>query len=173
MSLTDQKAIYDQHHNDPSDPGYLQFLSRFTDALIPHLSAHAYGLDYGCGPGPALGRLLATSQRHLALYDPIYYPNPETLTAKYDFVTATEVVEHFSDTGEEMTRIWSLVKPGGWLGIMTKRVSNPEAFKTWHYIRDPTHLSFFSEKTFTWLAKYWQASLTLPAADVALLQKTL
>lgn len=171
LSLADQKAIYDQHQNDPTDPGYQRFLSRFTEALLPHLDDHASGLDYGCGPGPALAQLLRPKHCQLDLYDPIYYPNPEALTRHYDFVTATEVVEHFSDTGKALTHLWARVAPGGWLGIMTKRVSNPDAFKTWHYIRDPTHLSFFSDQTFQWLAHCWQATLHLPAKDVALLQK--
>jgi hypothetical protein len=119
----------------------------------------------------------------MATYDPIYAPFPpqsstptpasDTLRhlTGYDFVTATEVVEHFCNTAEEMTQLWQCLKPGGWLGIMTKRVTAPSAFGQWHYIRDPTHVSFFSDTTFRWLAVQWQAQLELPEKDVALLQK--
>ena len=55
---------------------------------------------------------------------------------------------------------------------MTKRVLNKEAFTKWHYIQDPTHVCFWSETTFKWVAEKWRASVEFPQADVVLLQKT-
>ena len=41
-------------NNDPSDPDYRKFLSRLSNALLPHLKIRSQGLDFGAGPGPAL-----------------------------------------------------------------------------------------------------------------------
>jgi hypothetical protein len=62
------------------------------------------------------------------------------------------------------------------MGIMTKRVQNTVAFRKWHYITDPTHICFFSEKTFKWLVDRWskkgnKATLIIVGSDVVLIQK--
>lgn len=171
LSFSEQKQIYDQHNNDPSDLGYQKFLSRLTDALQPKLTPKSTGLDYGCGPGPVLAQMLQSSGFNMDVYDPIYAPNTESLTSQYDFITATEVIEHFCEPAKSIRAIWQLLKPNGWLGIMTKRVSSQAAFKNWHYIRDITHVSFFSEPCFKWLADHLGANLELIGTDVALLQK--
>lgn len=112
----------------------------------------------------------------MALYDPFYAPDRSVLSANYDFITLSEVAEHLAEPGRELDRLWRLLTPGGWLGIMTKRVRDPDAFKTWHYIKDPTHIAFFSEATFEWLAERWtvrgkRATLVFARDDVVLLQK--
>jgi len=57
------------------------------------------------------------------------------------------------------------------LAIMTQRAREAERFPTWHYVRDPTHVAFFSADTFRWLAHRWGARLTFPGADLAFLEK--
>ncbi len=64
-----------------------------------------------------------------------------------------------------------LLKPGGWLGIMTKRVLDVQRFANWHYKNDPTHVSFFSVETFSWLAKTHNLNVIFPANDIVLMQK--
>ena len=55
---------------------------------------------------------------------------------------------------------------------MTKQVIDAQAFARWHYIRDPTHVCFFSRETFTWWAARKQAELEFCGADVILLRKS-
>jgi hypothetical protein len=50
-------------------------------------------------------------------------------------------------------------------------VTTQQAFTRWHYILDPTHVCFFSEASFAWLADHLGMRVEFPAADVALLQK--
>ena len=100
-----------------------------------------------------------------------YAPDPRVFEQTYDFITATEVVEHLFAPGEELARLAERLRPGGWLGLMTKRAGDREAFARWHYILDPTHVAFFSETTFRWLADELGMSVEFPAADVVLLQK--
>ncbi|WP_163560390.1 class I SAM-dependent methyltransferase [Halomonas sp. NO4] len=171
LSPAAEKAEYDKHENHPDDPGYRRFLSRLVTPLRERLAPGARGLDFGAGPGPTLSVMFAESGHPMALYDPFYAPDDRVLNGTYDFITATEVVEHLHAPGRELTRLAALLVPGGWLGIVTKRVRSREAFAGWHYIQDPTHVGFFSEATFRWLADRLEMRLELPAADVALLQK--
>ena len=50
----DEKAPYDLHRNEPDDPGYRRFLDQLGAPLCERLGAGDRGLDFGCGPGPAL-----------------------------------------------------------------------------------------------------------------------
>jgi hypothetical protein len=54
---------------------------------------------------------------------------------------------------------------------MTKPAVDEDAFRTWHYKNDLTHVCFFSPPTFTWLARQWNAELTFAGNDVVLFQK--
>jgi SAM-dependent methyltransferase len=164
-------AHYRLHRNDPDDPGYRRFLSRLSVPLLRRVAPPARGLDFGCGPGPALAALLREAGLEVALYDPFFAPDRSPLEARYDFVTATEVVEHLRDPRRELERLWSLLLPGGWLGIMTKLVRDREAFAGWHYKNDPTHIGFFSRETWRWWGLARRAPPLFEGADVILLRK--
>ena len=166
-----EKARYDTHQNDPSDAGYRRFLSRLTRPLQAKVPAGSHGLDFGSGPGPTLSVMLEEAGYRMEIYDTYYAPDMNLLTRTYDFITATEVVEHLRDPAGELERLWACLRPGGVLGIMTKLVLDRDAFASWHYIRDPTHISFFSRTTFSWLAKYLGAGLEFVDNDVIFLQK--
>ena len=166
-----EKAEYDRHQNRTDDAGYRRFLSRLAGPLGARLASGSRGLDFGSGPGPVLAAMLEAAGHAVSLYDPFYAADPAVLTARYDFVTATEVVEHLRRPGAELERLYRLLKPGGLLGIMTKRVIDRERFARWHYIRDPTHICFFSRETFIWLADRWCARLDIVDRDVIIIEK--
>jgi len=176
LSAVDEKAYYDLHDNQPDDPGYRRFLGRLFTPLNERLPAQSRGLDFGCGPGPTLSLMFEEAGHSVALYDPYYAPDKSVLSGSYDFITLSEVVEHLAEPGPELDRLWTSLAPGGWLGLMTKRVRDPDAFKTWHYITDPTHISFFSDATFHWLTGRWAlmgtpATLVVVGDDVVLVEK--
>lgn len=171
-----EKAYYDLHDNRPGDPGYRRFLDRLFTPLMQRLPETARGLDFGCGPGPVLAEMFAEAGHIMALYDPYYAPDQSVLSVRYDFITLSEVAEHLAQPGRDLDRLWESLNPGGWLGIMTKRVRDLPAFKTWHYITDPTHVSYFSEATFRWLTAHWsdmgiEATMTIAGNDVVLINK--
>jgi SAM-dependent methyltransferase len=166
-----ERAEYDLHQNVVSDPGYRAFLRRLAEPLMQRLEPGASGLDFGCGPGPALAQMLREAGFSMTLYDSFYQRDERALQARYDFICATEVVEHLHRPGAELQRLWSLLRPGGWLGVMTKLVLDKAAFAGWHYKNDPTHVCFFSEGTWRWWAQHCGASLTLIGADVILLRR--
>jgi hypothetical protein len=171
LTSTEEKAVYDQHENTVDDPGYRKFLGRLFDPLSQRLYPQSNGLDFGSGPGPALSVMFEEAGHRMQIYDPFYAPDVSVLELKYDFITATEVVEHLHHPGKELEMLWSCLKAGGNLGIMTKRVQGQQAFSSWHYKNDPTHVCFFSVKTFQWLADHWGAVLEIPENDVVVLQK--
>ncbi|MFO8044265.1 MAG: class I SAM-dependent methyltransferase [Halomonas sp.] len=167
----EERAVYDLHENSPDDPGYRHFLARLAEPLGDKLAPGARGLDFGAGPGPTLSVMFEEAGHPMAIYDPFYAPDDSVLVGEYDFITATEVVEHLFEPGRELARLTGLLRPAGWLGVMTKRVTDREAFARWHYIQDPTHVAFFSETTFRWLGESLDMGVTFPGPDVALLQR--
>lgn len=162
-----ERARYETHNNHVDDPGYAAFLERFAAPFCEALGpAPQEGLDYGCGPGPALASLLEARGHRVAVWDPFFTVDDSVLTRTYDFVTCTEVVEHFHRPGEEFARLVGLLRPGGRLGVMTALRPADEAFPTWHYRRDFTHVSFFSQETFEFLARRFGLTVSFPARDL-------
>lgn len=171
LSATDEKKQYDFHQNDPADLRYRRFLSRLFLPMQERLSPNSLGLDFGSGPGPTLSLMFEEVGHRVAIYDPFYAPESDVFNQTYDFITSSEVVEHLHNPKRELNRLWSLLKPGGTLGIMTKLAISQATFANWHYKNDPTHVSFFSRETFNWLAAQWQAELEFFHKDVILLYK--
>jgi hypothetical protein len=154
--LPDRTLEHDQyrlHRNDASDADYRKFLARLALPLLERLPAGSSGLDYGCGPGPALAAMLTEAGHRIAVYDPLFFDDPKVLDEHYDFITCTEVVEHFHHPFDEFIRLDRLLKPGGWLAVMTMFQTDDAAFAHWHYRRDPTHVVFYRETTFRTVAR--------------------
>ena len=166
-----EKAEYDLHQNHPGDPGYRNFLQRLATPLATRLAAGSRGLDFGCGPGPTLSLMLEELGHTVSLYDIFYAVNERVWQCRYQFITATEVVEHLSQPGRELLRLWRHLEPGGILAVMTKRVINPERFASWHYKNDPTHICFFSEQSFEWLGHQWGVKPEFIGGDIVLFTK--
>lgn len=166
-----EKAIYDFHENNPEDEGYRRFLDKLATPLCSRLTIDAEGLDFGCGPGPTLSKMLRERGFSVAEYDPFFDDNQETLARQYDFVTATEVVEHFCSPHKTFEQLFGLVKPKGHVGLMTKIVPSTQNIANWHYTRDLTHVSFYQRATLDYLAERFDCSLETIGNDVILFQK--
>jgi 2-polyprenyl-3-methyl-5-hydroxy-6-metoxy-1,4-benzoquinol methylase len=164
-------ATYRLHQNDPDDPRYRAFLARLTEPLLPHLRPGMVGLDYGCGPGPAIAPMLAPHGLAVVGYDPFFRRDGAALARSYDFITCTEVVEHFHAPGRELARLDRLLRPGGVLGVMTLMLEDDAGFARWWYRRDPTHVSFYRPETMAWIAARFGWQLELPGPTVALFAK--
>ena len=171
LSSAAEKQVYDQHQNSPHDMGYREFLAKLATPLIARLSNKSRGLDFGSGPGPTLSIMLEDQGHSMKVYD-VYYAKDETVLGQsYDFITSTEVVEHLANPKLELERLWSLIEPGGYLGLMTKLVADKKSFSSWHYKNDPTHIAFFSKDTFNYLARQWGATVEYFGNDVIIFQK--
>ncbi len=166
-------AQYIEHENSPTDGGYRKFLSKLTTPLLKKLAPGQTGLDYGCGPGPVLAQMLSETGHNVSLFDPFFSPDQNVLDKNYDFIACTETIEHFHRPAEEFTRLDQMLRPGGWLAIMTCFQTDDSRFSSWHYRRDPTHVVFYRETTLRHIAKIYGWFCEIPVKDVALMQKPL
>jgi SAM-dependent methyltransferase len=167
----DEYEHYLTHQNDPDDPRYRRFLAKLVHQLLERLEPGLLGLDYGCGPGSALAAMLREAGHEVALYDPFFHPDPSPLGRTYDFITCTEVAEHFHHPADEFDRLEGLLRPGGWLAVMTCFQTDDARFAGWHYRRDPTHVVFYRETTLRTIAAQRGWACEIPTKDVALMRK--
>jgi len=173
LSLEEEKAEYDLHQNNPADEGYRRFLKQVFNPVNRVLSPGSQGLDFGCGAGPLLADMFKAAGHKMAVYDPHYVPDAAVLADVYEFITASEVLEHLRRPGEVLDQLISILKPGGLLGLMTGMARDRPAFSRWHYIRDLTHVCFFSRATFNWIADRWALQIVFIDNRVVLLKKTI
>ncbi len=171
-SAEEERAHYQHHENDPLDPRYRRFLTRLASPLLARLPPCRDGLDYGCGPGPALAMMLEEAGHRIALYDPLFQPHDEVLGETYDVITCSETAEHFHDPRADFDRLHLLLRPGGWLGLMTCFQTDDDRFANWHYRRDPTHVVFYRETTIRFIAALYGWGCSIPVKDVALFHKS-
>ena len=144
-----EKRRYATHRNGPEDAGYVAFLRQAAEPALPFLTPEMRGLDYGCGHSPTLHLLLAEAGLRCDNYDPFFFP--ERPDGPFDFLFATEVVEHFHRPAEEWPRMLSLLRPGGVLTVMTAPWEDRTVFRTWGYASDETHVAFYHRRTLDWI----------------------
>ena len=166
-----QLQKYQQHENDPLDARYREFLNRLAAPLLAELPANQVGRDFGCGPGPALADMLSQAGHSMRLYDPFFFPDATVLDQQFDFVTCTEVAEHFHQPHAEFKRMVALLKPSGLLALMTSFQHDDSRFADWHYRRDPTHVTFYKQETFDFIAAEFSLTCKIPCKNVAFLTK--
>ena len=171
LDVDGERERYLEHNNHPDDPDYRAFLSRLFDELRPHLDPGSSGLDYGAGPGPALAAMLGEAGFRVAIYDPIFFPDESVLAERYDFITCTETAEHFRDPGTQFGRLNGLLRSPGWLGVMTAMLDDWSGFPDWYYHRDPTHISFYSQRTMRWIAEQYGWEPAFPRPNVVIFRK--
>lgn len=171
FDLEQEKARYDTHENSPEDPGYVAFLKKLADPLSKKLTPGQIGLDFGCGPGPALSLILREEGFEVENYDPIYFPNQPLLNREYDFITCTETIEHFYQPRKEFELLKKLLKPNGLLGVMTEILTDETTFTKWWYHNDPTHVCFYQPQTFEWIAHWQNWAFEMPNKNIVFFLK--
>lgn len=140
---------YKKHDNQVEDPRYQEFVMPLVDMIQKWTSKEEIALDYGCGPGPVIQHLLEKKGYYqIFLYDLFFKKDEALLERTYDFIILSEVAEHFQKPMESFRSLKKLLKPEGKIFIMTALLDGVKDFASWHYHRDPTHVSFYSIKTF-------------------------
>ena len=169
-SVDQERQRYSEHNNGVEYPGYVKFLNQAIEPALPHLSRNMNGLDFGCGPTPALSVLLKRQGYKCDDYDPLFFPE---ITGKvYDYIFATECFEHFFFPGKEIQKIYQMLGPQGFLIIMTETWKMEESFSCWYYACDNTHVSFYHSRTFEFIAeRFGFVSYKSNNARVVILQK--
>ena len=171
LSVDDERARYDSHHNDPNDIKYREFLSKVFEPLSSFLNINDRGLDFGCGPGPTLSVMFEEAGYKVDLFDKFYYPDKSIFNNKYDFITATEVLEHLHNPKKELDMLYSMLSNGGAFAVMTRMLTREIDFSSWFYKDDPTHVAFYSKETMNYLAEKWAADVRFFGSDVAIFFK--
>ncbi len=146
-----EKIRYDLHQNNPLDQGYQNFLMPVVQAVLDQQLPLELGLDFGCGPASFIAHMLEPKGFKVACYDPYFHPDQKLLETQYDFITCTEVVEHFSHPRREFEKLHGLLKKKGKLYIKTSLTDAVTDFKNWHYQRDPTHVSFYNKSSLEYI----------------------
>jgi len=156
LSSDEERSRYESHNNDIKDQGYYNFLSQLVEPMLAHLKEDARGVDYGSGPEISIEKIFEDHKKECVSYDPFFCKNEEHLKKDhYDFLTCSEAVEHMFHPGDELKLMLTLVKEGGVIGIMTQpHPQNKAQFESWWYKKDPTHVRFFSQKTFDWISEF-------------------
>lgn len=171
LTPQEEKHRYDQHENDPDDSRYLAFLSQLANPVLELVPPQSVGLDFGSGPGPAMQHLFEPLGHLVRLYDPLYHPDQRVFSQTFDFIVASETAEHLSNPRQEFLRCWKSLKEGGIFGIMTLRHSPAIQFESWHYRMDDTHVCFYSDITFQYIAALLNAKLDIVSDRVVILFK--
>ena len=165
LSQSEEKARYETHENDITDPRYQEFVRPLVESVSQKLTPASCGLDFGAGTGPILASLFRKRGFQMEIYDPFFWPHSSTLQRQYDFVVASEVVEHFSNPHKEFQLLKELVKPNGILGLMTLMHGPEIKIESWYYLKDPTHVCAYSPQTFEWIVRaftFSHLSISLP-----------
>lgn len=146
-----EKARYETHNNDVEDPGYQKFATPVAEAVWQTWQPHHHGLDFGCGPGPVVSKLLLDRGYNIRQYDPFFCDKPELLEQKYDYIVCCEVVEHFYEPLLEFRRLHNLLRPGGRLICKTHLYTPATDFSRWYYKNDETHVFIYQARTMEWI----------------------
>lgn len=153
----DEEKRYLEHNNELTNQGYVNFLQKFIDLAIKPYLSQGHLLDFGSGPKPVLKWLLEKQGYHVDCYDPFFSKDMPLDDDLYDMITATEVMEHVHYPKEVLTWIDQHTKPGGFISFMTLFYpKDQETFFKWFYIRDYTHVVFYTTKTFEVIAEMMQ-----------------
>lgn len=158
LTAQEEKERYKEHNNDVDDPRYQNFVAPLVKAVQSDFGPDDIGLDFGCGTGPVISKLLKDDGYEVNLYDPYFANYPENLKLKYDYIVCCEVMEHFYYPYKEFHRLHSLLKVEGAIFFKTSIYSDDFDFDTWFYKDDPTHVFFYQEKTLKWIKEYFQFS---------------
>jgi len=147
-----EKEQYDLHENEVQDLRYQNFMEPLITEVLNSTPGQR-GLDFGCGPTSVLRHLLAPQGFDVSLFDKFYYPETKSLEKKYDFIFASEVVEHLHWPKEEFQLFRKLMEDDGVLVIGTSLYDGVEDLSKWSYAMDPTHISLYSRDTFRWISR--------------------
>ena len=161
IDTVQEQRHYEKHNNSFECSGYVEMFERFIqNAIVPYEKNLHTALEFGCGTGPVLAELLSRRGLEVDKYDLYFYPKKVYEGKVYDLITSTEVFEHLKNPLEIFELLAAHLAPQGYMALMTNFApETDEAFLKWWYIRDFTHISFFTPKSFEVMAE--KAGLTM------------
>lgn len=156
-----QREVYAYHENSLDQLDYVDYLVNFVEkAILPFKNGNRL-LEFGSGPTPVLSAILEDRYHfEVSIHDKFFAPSKEYKFTKFNVISSTEVIEHISDPMIVFEDWVELLESGGIISIMTLfHPKEKEKFLEWWYVRDRTHLLFYSEKTFEWIATHFNLKI--------------
>jgi len=156
-SPEEERKRYLLHDNSPSDAEYLAYLGRIVDtAVSPFVPRGSSILDIGSGRHDVLAGLLRERGYPARGYDPLFSPNQPPTGMVFSAATLIEVIEHVGYPRQLMADVMRYLgaRRGGLLIVKTLFAPEGEdAFLSWWYRQDITHILFYPRETLTALAE--------------------
>ena len=152
------KLLEENHYKSQWQSTEPKFWKDQTTALLSYIQAYGTPkriLDFGSGSGEMVKELRHHGYEVTAL-EPMHdgYLKDQLYPHLFDVVVAVEVIEHLPNVWEELEQIEKVLEPEGIMafstGMTNPFIELPDAikqFKAWWYKDDPTHLSFFCNRT--------------------------
>jgi SAM-dependent methyltransferase len=177
ISQEEEVQHYLKHENSLESEGYVQMLQEKIRVIKNVCERAQTVLDYGCGYEPVLKTLMAREGFTVSGFDPNFFPQIDS-NATFDLIISTETFEHFREPGKELLNLLSHLTPMGYLAVMTRLVPQEshlpimESFNDWYYKRDTTHIAFYDNATFAWIARHFGMEIIFNnEKDFVVLQK--
>ncbi|TNF08761.1 MAG: class I SAM-dependent methyltransferase [Bacillota bacterium] len=147
--------VYLRHQNSLENIGYVNYLMNFIEQGVTPFIQSGKALEFGSGPSPVLAHLLKTHYKfEVDIYDYYFSPHKIYEGKTYDLITSTEVIEHIQKPEKVFELFHALLNQQGILSLMTLFYpKDRDVFKDWFYIRDPSHVTFYTPKTMTYIAE--------------------
>ncbi|TGK79059.1 class I SAM-dependent methyltransferase [Leptospira noumeaensis] len=151
----EENKRYLEHKNDVYDLKYQNFLKPIVEKVLQFQKPDDEGLDFGAGSHSAIEYLLKQNGYSICIYDPFFHPYNNNLLKTYDYITLTEVVEHFHSPKLEFQKLKGLLNPNGSLYILTHPYDDEIDFENWYYKNDKTHTFFYTKESFEWILNHY------------------
>ncbi len=157
ISPEEEKKRYDQHQNNEESQqfeGYKKWMQDFWNWIkLSGVGVQGKICDYGSGPHPILNEFAQLEGIHIISYDLYYAPESKASLVDLELLILSEIVEHFRNPYQEWNDLKKMVKTGGHICIRTSLWNEETRWKDWAYARDITHINFYHQKTFDYLAQ--------------------
>jgi len=154
INESDELKVYLKHQNSLENIGYVNYLTNFLEQGVLPFIQKGKALEFGSGPTPVLAHLLRTQYHFdVDIYDYYFSPQKVYEGKTYDLITSTEVIEHIQQPQGVFKLFHELLNQGGILSLMTLFYpKDKDVFMDWFYIRDPSHVTFYTPKTMAFIA---------------------
>ncbi|GIU42928.1 methyltransferase domain-containing protein [Shewanella colwelliana] len=148
-----------------------QFVMSLLEQCAQQTTQPLLGLNFGRTLETSVVNTISQRGHQLYQYDPFFAPDHSLLKQQYDFIACYKVFEHFRFPNKEWNLLCSILKPGGWIAINTQLLVQLNGFAKWHHKNNLTHVSFYQQATFQFLAQQADFKLLFASNDLILVQK--
>ncbi len=148
--MEEEKARYENHHNDPSQEGYRKWLEGFARKAMAFWDGRGTVLDFGSGPRPVLADLLREQGHEVFHYDPFFSSRWPAEGEPFHLLLLCEVLEHVTRPVESLKMLGEKSVQGSLLALQSlflpreEEAGRSEAFARWWYRQDITHIRFYN-----------------------------